>query len=93
MKFKGEPNLLVRITTNHLQRTTGMKHFSFDENGEFETENETLIDALSQRYEICKPETKEPEKTDIRKCKKCNFTCDTQGELLQHYKKSHPKEG
>jgi hypothetical protein len=26
-------------------------------------------------------------------CKKCNFTCDNQGELLAHYREIHPKEG
>lgn len=40
-----------------------------------------------------KEELKE-EKTDSKKhCKKCDFTCENQGELLAHYKEAHPKEG
>ena len=30
------------------------------------------------------------EKT-LRHCKKCDFTCDTQGQLLRHYRESHTK--
>ena len=30
------------------------------------------------------------EKT-LRHCKKCDFTCDNQGELLAHYREKHPK--
>lgn len=33
------------------------------------------------------------EETAIRHCKKCDFTCETQGELLKHYRECHPKEG
>lgn len=30
---------------------------------------------------------------DLKKhCKKCDFTCDNQGELLAHYRESHKKE-
>lgn len=39
-------------------------------------------------------ETAEPiEETTLRHCKKCDFTCETQGELLKHYRECHPKEG
>ena len=39
-------------------------------------------------------ETAEPiEETSLRHCKKCDFTCETQGELLKHYRECHPKEG
>ena len=27
----------------------------------------------------------------LRHCKKCDFTCETQGELLKHYREIHPK--
>jgi ribosomal protein S4 len=33
------------------------------------------------------------EETAQRHCKKCDFTCETQGELLKHYRECHPKEG
>jgi hypothetical protein len=32
-------------------------------------------------------------KEEKKHCKKCNFTCDNQGELLAHYRDIHPKEG
>lgn len=28
----------------------------------------------------------------LRHCKKCDFTCESQGELLKHYREAHPKE-
>ena len=37
-------------------------------------------------------ETKvETEILDVRHCKKCDFTCETQGQLLLHYRENHPK--
>lgn len=34
----------------------------------------------------------EPEKpSDLRHCKKCDFACETQGQLLAHYREMHPK--
>ena len=39
-------------------------------------------------------ESAEPiEEIAQRHCKKCDFTCETQGELLKHYRDCHPKEG
>jgi ribosomal protein S4 len=39
-------------------------------------------------------ESAEPtEEAAQRHCKKCDFTCETQGELLKHYRECHPKEG
>lgn len=29
----------------------------------------------------------------LRHCKKCDFTCETQGQLLAHYRQFHPKGG
>ena len=41
------------------------------------------------------PSPEEPpekcEETALRHCKKCDFTCETQGELLKHYREMHPK--
>lgn len=34
----------------------------------------------------------EPEKpVSLRQCKKCDFACESQGELLKHYREEHPK--
>lgn len=27
----------------------------------------------------------------LRQCKKCDFACESQGELLKHYRECHPK--
>lgn len=35
----------------------------------------------------CKPD----EEKSLRHCKKCDFACETQGELLKHYREKHPK--
>ena len=35
----------------------------------------------------------ETAKTSLRHCKKCDFTCETQGQLLAHYREMHSKEG
>lgn len=38
------------------------------------------------------PSTKriEPESDGLRHCKKCDFSCDNQGDLLKHYREAHP---
>ena len=36
-------------------------------------------------------ETEKSDETTVRHCKKCDFTCETQGELLRHYREFHPK--
>jgi len=88
MKFKAEPNLFVRISSKYVQRVTGIKGFYFDDKGEYETDNETLIKLFSQSFDI----DEQPKEKIKRHCKKCEFICDTQGELLKHYKTIHPKE-
>lgn len=88
MKFKAEPNLFVKISNKYIQRVTGKKGFYFNDKGEFETDNEVLIKVLSQNFEVVE-ELKEENK---KHCKKCDFTCDNQGELMAHYRESHPKE-
>lgn len=108
MKFKAEPNLYVRVSNKIVQRTTGLKGFNFDENGEYETENPMMINVLSQNFEVIEEvleqaeevveveeikETVEVIEVKLFKCKKCDFKTDNKGELLAHYKKDHPKEG
>ena len=36
-------------------------------------------------------ETETIDEAAVRHCKKCDFTCETQGELLKHYREIHPK--
>ena len=39
----------------------------------------------------CDAKTVEVEEVAARHCKKCDFTCETQGQLLAHYRENHPK--
>lgn len=56
------------------------------------------IQAVSKNVET--PKAVEPtadtsselaEEKPLRHCKKCDFACETQGELLKHYREKHPK--
>ena len=101
MIFKSEPNMLVRPA-----RKTGpfkrIKPFRFDANGLYETDNVHLIKMMARRFESVDVvvSTKKEEKTvkepktevKMRKCKKCDFECETQGELLKHYRTDHKEE-
>jgi hypothetical protein len=82
MKFYGEPNLLVntRKKVNGMYKNTPL--FRFDKNGEYNTDDEKLINKLKPNFKYEKN----------YKCNKCNFETDNMGELLQHYKHKHPKE-
>ena len=107
MKFYGTPNMGVyEINRNRREAGNIYKRrkllFRFDENGEYVTDDEKLIARLIKRFkhdetETAKTTTTETtEKTDEikqRHCKKCEFTCETQGELLKHYREKHPKGG
>ena len=95
MRFKAEPNLYVRLSLPLQRILGGKKGFYFDAEGRFETEIPVLIKALSRQFEIDNSDEIENkvDSTDaIRRCKKCDFTCDNQGELLAHYRKNHPKK-
>lgn len=101
MKFKGQPNLYVRIANKQMHRLTNIKGISFDSNGIYETDNPILIKALSVHFETIKSEntvkdiqetTNGEEIKEMKKCKKCDFVADNQGELLAHYRKQHKKE-
>jgi len=79
--------------------------FAFDENGEYSTENAELIVKLKRKFQYDESEIKVEENLNIveesgikveinlRHCKKCDFTCETQGELLKHYREQHIKGG
>ena len=97
MRFKAEPNLYVRLNNKYVQRSTGKKGFYFDSEGIYETNNELMIKVLSQNFTIDEqPEPKEEnnvqgEEIKLKHCKKCEFTCETQVEILKHYRVEHPK--
>lgn len=81
MKFYGEPNTLVK-TRKRKQFSTEVTMkplFRFDENGEYETTDERLIQKLKKKFKY------EEEKT--YKCKKCEYETTNKGELLAHYRK------
>jgi hypothetical protein len=93
MIFKAQPNLFVRLSNKYVQRVTGKKGFYFDENGLYETENEILCKLLAQNFEtIEEKQEAKVEETPKKHCKKCEFTCENQGDLLAHYRTTHKKE-
>ena len=75
MKFYGSPHELVTTAKRINGAIKSIPLFTFDENGEHETTDENLIEKLRLHF-----------KYDQRHCKKCDFTCDNQGELMSHYK-------
>lgn len=84
MKFFGNPNEFVNT---RIKKRNGHKLKTlcrFDDNGEFETEEETLIEKLKPHFKY---------ENNSFKCKKCEFETDNNGKLLAHYRKEHPKEG
>ncbi len=101
MKFYGLPNMGVyeRKTRKDVLKNKRPKLiFRFDENGEFVTEDVELIEKLKRkfRYDEIEIENKEIEiksENSLRHCKKCEFTCETQGQLLRHYREEHTKGG
>lgn len=107
MKFYAEPNLAVYETIKKpvFGDATQLKRvyvFRFDENGEYITDDEKLIARLIKRFKHDETETAKTTTTEttettdeikLRHCKKCDFTCETQGELLKHYREAHPKGG
>lgn len=84
MKFYSEPNELVRTRIKINNEFKLKTVCQFDNNGEFETEDETLIEKLKPHFKY---------ENNSFKCKKCEFETDNNGKLLAHYRKEHPKEG
>jgi hypothetical protein len=81
----------------------------FDENGFYETDKEFLINILKQHFDIVNEEETMDDisdqytedmrnennapRDDIKHCKKCEFTCTNQGDLLAHYREHKKSEG
>jgi hypothetical protein len=100
--FKGEPNMLVRLNPP----IGNIKMVRFNANGEITTENERVIQRLYHKFDSVPAEGAEPavevgddlellEQQDEPKsfcCKKCEFTTDSRGLLMSHYRSEHPKE-
>lgn len=80
MKFYGSPNESVQTARRINGIIKRIPLFTFDEKGEHETTDEKLIEKLKQHF-----------KYDVKHCKKCDFTCSNQGELMTHYK-THKEE-
>jgi hypothetical protein len=84
MKFQGKPNEHVVVFHPKINEP---KNIKFDANGVFETHNKTLAIRMKKKY----PVVGEAPQVELKKCKKCDFTCENQGELMRHYKIEHPK--
>lgn len=107
MKFYGAPNMSVfeinrkpKDADNIYRRKRLL--FRFDNNGEFITEDAELIKKLERKFRHDEASVNEemveylevtPTESKLRHCRKCDFACETQGELLRHYREQHPKGG
>lgn len=102
MIFYGTPDMLVRLNKAQNRR---LKFFRFDSEGRYQTDNERLIKVLKTKFKhdpvdkesvinIVKPdEENRTSEIILKHCKKCEFTCENQGDLLAHYRSAHPKKG
>lgn len=87
MKFFSEPSMFIRINNKNLQRIVGKKGFYFDENGEYETDNKYLIEALKVqfRYEDIAEKAEEvAEEAKAFACKVCGEGFENKGKFLAH---------
>ena len=77
------------VTTDEKLISKLIRKFKHDE-----TEIKTEIANITFTENVIKAEEVEiKSENSLRHCKKCEFTCDTQGQLLRHYRESHAKEG
>jgi len=104
--FYGSPNSIAKVTTKYpytLKKYT-KPLFRFDENGEYlmESNDFSIINELKRKYRYSISADVEPIETEttadtceeikVKHCKKCDFTCTNQGDLLYHYRSFHAKE-
>ena len=87
MKYFGTPGMAI-IDYENLKTK-----FVMDENGEFETEDEKLIQWMKKNKNFIRcEESKKLPADGLYNCKKCSFASPNKGELMAHYRKEHPKE-
>jgi hypothetical protein len=91
MKYKYKPD------TRIIDYKKMKKMFTFDGNGEFETEDVKLIEWIRKNKPFLKPisepvKPSKAESTKKYKCKKCNYETENKGELLAHYRTAHKEE-
>jgi len=86
MKFYGTPNSLVkeRRKKPFSKEVKKIPLFRFDENGEYSTSDDRLIQKLKRKFKH------EEEKKFT--CKKCGEEFENRGLMLAHYRANHPKE-
>ena len=91
MKFYSDiPDLHIirqRLVGN---RTEGYLLCKFDANGELESNDPEVIRQLQNIYRHDGTVEKAVNKT-MKQCKKCKFECESQGDLLLHYRTNHKK--
>lgn len=63
VKFFAEPNFYVRVSNKVIQRMSNLKGLQFDENGEYVTDNDYLINAMKIQFKH--EEVKETEVEEI----------------------------
>ena len=69
MKFYGTPKLYVKISNKNLIRLTGLKGFTFDNDGVYETDNQTLINTLKMQFKYEDDSLPSEEKTEALEAK------------------------
>lgn len=85
MIFKGGPNQYVFTKKRMGRKNKRILLGKFDENGLFKTDDKDLINKFKLHFKYEDAETK------TRHCKKCDFTCENQGEIMKHYRLNHKK--
>ena len=75
------------ITAEEISEVDGYKIRPYSKNEVIPCEIANIVDVSEIKVE----ETENKVEITLRHCKKCDFTCETQGELLKHYRENHAK--
>lgn len=85
MKVYGQPLEVVNTWQRHGAKRKLVVLFQFDENGEHEIDEKRLdsdmLDRIKQNFKT----------GELKHCKKCDYTCENQGDLLAHYRTKHKR--